>query len=70
MQPVVCHSHGTGRARQCDGAGSERYAGQPPVQLVLQRLIEVDAAAVIRGRYERTESRVTERNGSRPRVGP
>ena len=41
------------------------------VQLVVQQLIEVDAAEVIgRGRYERTESRVTERNGSRPSLGP
>jgi hypothetical protein len=42
-----------------------------PVQLVLQQLIEVEAAEVIgRGRYEGTESRVTERNGSRPSLGP
>ena len=35
----------------------------------LQELIEVEAAAVIgAGRYERTEGRVTERNGHRPRV--
>lgn len=33
-------------------------------QLVLQQLIEVEAAEVIGGgRYERTENRVTERNG-------
>jgi hypothetical protein len=43
-----------------------------PVQLVLQRLIEVQAAAVIgRGRYERPECRVMmERTGSPPRLGP
>jgi transposase-like protein len=39
------------------------------VRLVLQDLIEVEAAEVIgAGRYERTESRRTERNGSRPRL--
>lgn len=38
------------------------------VRLVLQELIEVEAAQVIgAGRYERTPERVTERNGSRPR---
>jgi putative transposase len=39
------------------------------VRLVLQELIEVEAAEQIgAGRYERSESRVTERNGSRPRL--
>ena len=39
------------------------------VRVVLQELIEAEAAEVIgAGRYERTESRVTERNGSRPRL--
>jgi transposase-like protein len=39
------------------------------VQLVLQELIEVEATEQIgAARYERTESRVTERNGSRPRL--
>ncbi len=38
------------------------------VRLVLQELIEVEAAQVIgAGRYERTPERVAERNGSRPR---
>lgn len=37
--------------------------------MVLQELIEAEATEVIGAeRYERTESRVTERNGSRPRV--
>jgi transposase-like protein len=37
------------------------------VRLVLQELIEVEAAQVIgASRYERTHDRVTERNGSRP----
>jgi putative transposase len=36
---------------------------------VLQELIEAEAAEVIgAGRYERTETRTTERNGSRPKV--
>ena len=38
------------------------------VRLVMQDLIEVDAAeSVGTGRYERAESRTTERNGTRPR---
>ena len=37
------------------------------VRTVLQELIEAEAAEVIgAGRYERTETRVTDRNGSRP----
>ena len=39
------------------------------VRLVLQDLIETEAAEQIgAGRYERTESRLTDRNGSRPRM--
>lgn len=39
------------------------------VRLVLQDLIEVEAAEAIgAGRYERSDSRVTERNGHRPRL--
>ena len=39
------------------------------VRVAMQELIEAEAtAAVGAGRYERTESRVTERNGSRPRL--
>jgi len=39
------------------------------VRLVLQELIEVEAAEVIgAGRYERSEDRLTERNGHRPRL--
>ena len=39
------------------------------VQLVLQELIEVEATEQIgAGRYERTDTRVTERNGRRPRL--
>jgi transposase-like protein len=39
------------------------------VQLVLQELIEVEATEQIgAGRYERSQTRVTERNGSRPRL--
>jgi len=39
------------------------------VRLVLQELIEVEAAEVIgAARYERSDERVTERNGHRPRV--
>jgi putative transposase len=39
------------------------------VRVVLQELIEAEAAEVIgAGRYERTDSRVTDRNGSRPRL--
>jgi transposase-like protein len=39
------------------------------VRLVLQELIELEATEEIgAGRYERTETRVTDRNGSRPRL--
>jgi transposase-like protein len=39
------------------------------VRMVMQELIETDAAETIgAGRYERSESRTTERNGSRPRL--
>jgi putative transposase len=39
------------------------------VRLVLQELIEVEASEAIgAARYERTDTRVTERNGSRPRL--
>src|SRR5436190_5561570 len=39
------------------------------VRVALQELIDAEAVEVIgAGRYERTESRRTERNGSRPRV--
>jgi putative transposase len=39
------------------------------VRTVLQELIEAEAAEVIgAGRYERTDTRVTDRNGSRPRL--
>ena len=39
------------------------------VRLVLQELIELEASDRIgAARYERTESRITERNGVRPRV--
>ena len=47
------------------GAGLVREA----VELVLQELIEAEAAEAIgAGRYERTDARVTERNGHRPRL--
>lgn len=39
------------------------------VRVAMQELIDAEATAVIgAGRYERTESRTTERNGSRPRL--
>jgi putative transposase len=51
--------------RAGDGADLIRDA----VRLVLQELIELEASERIgAARYERTESRVTERNGVRPRV--
>ncbi len=39
------------------------------VRVAMQELIDTEAATAIgAGRYERTESRTTERNGSRPRL--
>jgi len=50
--------------RAGDGVNLVRDA----VQLVLREMIELEAAeAVGAARYERTETRVTDRNGSRPR---
>jgi hypothetical protein len=40
------------------------------VRLVMQELIETEATEVVgAGRYERSETRSTQRNGSRPRLG-
>ena len=51
--------------RASGGAGLIREA----VELVLQELIEAEAAeAVGAGRYERSETRTTQRNGHRPRL--
>ena len=48
------------------GGGAELV--RDAVRLVLQELIEAEAAEAIgAARYERTDSRVTERNGHRPR---
>lgn len=39
------------------------------VRVVLQELVELEAAERIgAGRYERTDTRVTDRNGARPRL--
>ena len=39
------------------------------VRMVMQELIEVEASERIgAGRYERTDERVTDRNGTRPRL--
>ena len=49
------------------GGGAELV--RDAVRLVLQELIEAEATEVIgAGRYERSEPRVTERNGHRPRL--
>ena len=49
------------------GGGAELVRGA--VRLVLQELIEAEATeAVGAGRYERSEARVNERNGHRPRL--
>jgi putative transposase len=50
-------------------AGEDVDLMRDAVQLVLQELIETEASEVIgAGRYERSGTRVTERNGSRPRL--
>ena len=49
------------------GGGAELVRGA--VRLVLQELIEAEATeAVSAGRYERSDARVNERNGHRPRL--
>src|SRR6476661_8744991 len=51
--------------RICDGVDMIRES----VRTVLQELVEFEAAGVIGAdRYERTEDRITERNGSRPKL--
>ena len=51
------------------GAGEGVDLIRDAVQLVLQELIEVEATEHIgAARYERSDTRVTERNGSRPRL--
>ncbi len=50
-------------------AGGGASLVREAVELVLQELIEAEAAEAIgAGRYERSEARVTERNGHRPRL--
>ena len=49
------------------GGGAELVRGA--VRLVLQELIEAEATEAIgAGRYERSDTRVNERNGHRPRL--
>ena len=49
------------------GGGAELVRGA--VRLVLQELIEAEATEAIgAGRYERSDARVNERNGHRPRL--
>ena len=51
----------------CAGEGVDLI--RESVRLVMQELIETEAAGHIGAdRYERTESRVTDRNGFRPRL--
>jgi putative transposase len=51
------------------GAGEGVDLVRDPVRLVLQELIELEATEEIgAGRYERTDTRVTERNGIRARL--
>src|SRR3989442_776860 len=50
-------------------AGGDMDVFREAMQLVLQALIDLEAAQVIgAGRYERTETRATHRNGSRARL--
>ena len=48
------------------GGGAELVRGA--VRLVLQELIEAEATEAGSGRYERSDGRVNERNGHRPRL--
>ncbi len=61
----VCPVRVVGGFRAGEGVDLIREA----VRVALQEMIELEAAEMIgTARYERTESRRTERNGSRPRV--
>ena len=59
----------TARLWESFRAGGGASLVREAVELVLQELIEAEAAEAIgAGRYERSEARVTERDGRRPRL--
>ena len=67
--PMTLSDTATAQLWESFRAGGGASLVREAVELVLQELIEAEAAEVIgAGRYERSEARVTERNGHRPRL--
>ena len=67
--PMTLSDTATAQLWESFRAGGGASLVREAVELVLQELIEAEAAEAIgAGRYERSETRVTERNGHRPRL--
>ena len=67
--PMTLSDIATAQLWESFRAGGGASLVREAVELVLQELIEAEAAEAIgAGRYERSEERVTERNGHRPRL--
>ncbi len=67
--PMTLSDTATAQLWESFRAGGGASLVREAVELVLQELIEAEAAERIgAGRYERSEARVTERNGHRPRL--
>ncbi len=66
--PMTLSDTATAQLRESFRAGGASLVREA-VELVLQELIEAEATEAIgAGRYERSEARITERNGHRPRL--
>ena len=67
--PMTLSDTATAQLWESFRAGGGASLVREAVELVLQELIEAEATEAIgAGRYERSETRVTERNGHRPRL--
>ena len=67
--PMTLSDTATAQLWESFRAGGGATLVREAMELVLQELIEAEAAEAIgAGRYERSETRVTERNGHRPRL--
>ena len=67
--PMTLSDTATAQLWESFRAGGGASLVRESVELVLQELIEAEATEAIgAGRYERTDARITERNGHRPRL--
>ena len=67
--PMTHSDTATAQLRESFRAGGGASLVREAAELVLQELIEAEAAERIgAGRHERSEARITERNGHRPRL--